>query len=314
MVSRAHTPIAFIGYPPAAGKPAQNQSVTVVNTFRGTYVRMKPNIDEKGSQLASANNKRELSGALGKVHEANTRLNRTKQTLSSCEMLSKELNQKVDPTSHLNNAKFETTALKAQIATTQSEKATLQQRLDDVQIQNNSSHRDSEAQETINDLQNRIRQMKLKIGEYQQINEQLREDNQVIEARALEADSQKAAAISQRNEFVIERYEASIQGQSSIQSTATFSRQSSITGFGRFTGIKRGRSPSLDVRMRDESVVRGAASYSHTVNEELEMYGASPPCHLSGLVKSEREGVSATRGLAKKLRMESREVVDLSED
>ncbi|KAF7953451.1 uncharacterized protein EAE97_000850 [Botrytis byssoidea] len=253
MVSRAHTPIAFIGYPPAAQKPAQNQSVKVVNTLRGTYVRMKPSLKGKGSQVARASNERDISEALGKVQETKAEPNRTKQTLSSYGMLSKELNQKVvnlqsqkesasadldkvkaenaskisqilelyariqDLTSHLNNAKFETTALKTQLDTIQSEKETLQQRLDDVQIQTNSSHRDSEAQETINDLQNRIRQMKLKIREYQQINEQLRGDNQVIEARAIEAESQKAAAISQRNKFVIERYEATIQGQSSVK-------------------------------------------------------------------------------------------------
>ncbi|TGO24106.1 hypothetical protein BPAE_0112g00250 [Botrytis paeoniae] len=334
MVSRAHTPIAFFGYPPAAQKPAQNQSITVVNTLRGTYIRMKPSLDWKGSQAALANNKRELSEALGKVQEANTELKRTKQTLISCELLSKELNQKVikaenyskmsqiheleariqDLTSHLDNAKFETTGLKTQLATIQSEKETLQQRLGDVQIQTNSSHWDSEAQETTNELQNRIRRMKLKIEEYHQINEQLREDNQVIEARAIEAESQRSAAILQMNEFVIERYEASIQGQSSSQSTATFSRQSSIPGFERVAGIKRGRSPSMDLRMREESVMRGAASNSHSVNEELDMYGASPPRHMSSLVKSERESVSGTSRLTKKFRMESREVIDLSED
>ncbi|TGO32057.1 hypothetical protein BHYA_0359g00020 [Botrytis hyacinthi] len=350
MVSRAHTPIAFFGCPPVAQKPAANQSVTVVKTLRGTYVPMKPSLDVKGSQVAPANNRRELNEALGKAQDANTELKRIKQTLSICEMLSKELNQQVvslqsqkestsavldkikaenaskisqilglnarvqDLTSHLNNAKFETTALKTQLATIQSEKETLQQRLDNIQIQTNSSRRDSEAQETINDLQNRICQIEFKIGEYQKVNEQLREDNQVIEARAIEAESQKTAAIEQRNEFVIARYEASIQGQSSSQSIATFSRQSSIAGFGRVAGIKRGRSPSMDVRMREESVVRGAASNSQTVNEELEMYGASPPHLMSSLVKSERECVSGTRGLAKKLRMESREVIDLSED
>ncbi|KAF7909374.1 uncharacterized protein EAF01_003092 [Botrytis porri] len=350
MVSRAHTPIAFFGFPPAAQKPAQNQSVTVVNTPRRSYVRMKPNLDEKGSQLAPANDKKELSEALGKVQKANTELTRTKQTLSSCGLRRDELNQKVislqsqkelasvefdkikadnaskisqiheleariqELTSHLDTANFETAGLKIQLATIQSEKKTLQQRLDDVQIQINSSHSDSEAQETIHELQNRVRRMKLKIGESQKTNERLREDKRVLEARAIEAESQRAAAILQRNEFVIERYEASIQEQSSSQSTATFSRQSSITRIGRVAGIKRGRIPSMDLRMREESVMRGATSNSHDVNEDLEMYGASHPRHMSTLVKSERQSGSGTGRLVKKLRMESREVIDLSED
>ncbi|TGO91190.1 hypothetical protein BPOR_0036g00200 [Botrytis porri] len=350
MVSRAHTPIAFFGFPPAAQKPAQNQSVTVVNTPRRSYVRMKPNLDEKGSQLAPANDKKELSEALGKFQKANTELTRTKQTPSSCELRRDELNQKVvslqsqkelasvefdkikadnaskisqiheleariqELTSHLDTANFETAGLKIQLATIQSEKETLQQRLDDVQIQINSSHSDSEAQETINELQNRVRRMKLKIGESQQTYERLREDKRVLEARAIEAESQRAAAILQRNEFVIERYEASIQEQSSSQSTTTFSWQSSITRIGRVAGIKRGRIPSMDLRMREESVMRGATSNSNDVNEDLEMYGASHPRHMSTLVKSERQSGSGTGRLVKKLRMESREVIDLSED
>ncbi|KAM0161863.1 hypothetical protein ACHAPC_001509 [Botrytis cinerea] len=187
--------------------------------------------------------------------------------------------------------------------------------LNEFQVQNDSSHQDSATQETIDELQNRICQMKLKIGEYEQVNENLREYNRVTKARAIEAESQRAAATAQRNKVIIERYEASIQGHDSSQSTAIFSRQSSVMGHGSVAGVKRGRSPSTELSgMREQGIVRGDGSNLSAVNGDLEMYEASPPRHISSSVKSEWENMSDTSRVAKKPRVESREVIDLSED
>ncbi|KAM0170812.1 hypothetical protein ACHAPF_008730 [Botrytis cinerea] len=161
-------------------------------------------------------------------------------------------------------------------------------------------------------LQHRKPSMNYKIAS---VNENLREYNRVTKARAIEAESQRAAATAQRNKVIIERYEASIQGHDSSQSTATFSRQSSVMGHGSVAGVKRGRSPSTELSgMREQSIVRGDGSNLSAVNGDLEMYGASPPRHISSLVKSEWENMSDTSRVAKKPRVESREVIDLSED
>lgn len=92
MVSRAHIPLAFFGLPPAAQKPAQDLSVTVVNKFQEIYMQIKPNIDGKKSQVALAHDKRELSNALVKFQNAKTEFNLTKQSISSFELLIQELN------------------------------------------------------------------------------------------------------------------------------------------------------------------------------------------------------------------------------
>ncbi|KAF7862568.1 hypothetical protein EAF04_007441 [Stromatinia cepivora] len=141
----------------------------------------------------------------------------------------------------------------------------------------------------------------------EQLEEKLREAN----GRADEEKSQKDRAITQRNKELIEKYEACVQRDDAVEAVARQSKQNSNATLGYGAGIKRGRSPTLSLGARERSDMGGGGNNSFSMDEEGKSYGVGPPLQMSGVVKSEVDNMGSNGRLAKKVRRESSEVIEL---
>ncbi|KAM0134771.1 hypothetical protein ACHAP3_005327 [Botrytis cinerea] len=115
MVSRAHIPLAFFGLPPAAQKPAQDLSGTVVNKFQEIYMQIKPNIDGKKSQ--------KVENLQSQIETTSVEFDKIMADNASKLSQIHALEVKIrDFEIHLDATKIETAGLNTQIAAIKSEK------------------------------------------------------------------------------------------------------------------------------------------------------------------------------------------------
>ncbi|KAJ8069439.1 hypothetical protein OCU04_003093 [Sclerotinia nivalis] len=186
--------------------------------------------------------------------------------------------------------------LETQLATIQSEKEILERSLDELRTQDSPDLEAPKARAFIDELQHHIGRLQYKVEE--------------LEEKLREANGRADRAVTQRNKALIEKYELRVEIDDLVEEVARLKEQISIAPLGYGAGIKRGRSPTLSMGARERSDM-GGGSKSFGMDDEGELYGASPPRQMSGLVKSEADDMESNGRLAKKVRRESPEVIEL---
>lgn len=373
MVSRAYTPIAFFGLPPAAQKPAGPESSSaggsvtiadrpkpnVTSKFQvcslhyilkaicdpkpcfqtprnspnavhgqpvskialGDFQKVKKNLEEKEEKLKAVKldlqearnhfslTQNDILSARLLCEQGAKQIQELQQQIAAASSEIDELKStKASQSTQLETLLTEKQELTTRLMTMECKNVTLEEKIKELQTQDSQS-----TQTSINGLNGRIKHMKLEIGQIRHRNEQLHEEIRIANEERKDAIEQKDKMVAERNDVIVKNWEAEKQRDDAVREVTRLKRQSSGANLGNGAGIKRGRSPSIDLSTRRGNDGGAGGSNSFNMNEEdVDLYGASPPRRrISGLVKSERESLGGSARISKKVRRESSEIIEL---